>query len=146
MKCIRFKNSSPRLFRRSLEIKKAQTSSRVLCARSVGLPLSCVCACECVYVCACCALNLCGKCFILSPRNLSLSLSSLSSFCLRREMQFTTSSRSLAFLPSPAAKKASSRVTTKALLSSKRSRRKRQSLNHHRAREVKMSTTRRRRK
>ena len=54
-------------------------------------------------------------------------------------MQFTTTSRSLAFLPSPTAKKASSRVT-KALLSSKQYRRKRR-LNHHRVTEVKMSTT-----
>ena len=53
-------------------------------------------------------------------------------------MQFTTTSRSLAFLPSPTAK-ASSRVT-KALLSSKQYRRKRR-LNHHRVTEVKMSTT-----
>ena len=54
MKCvIRFKNSSPRLFRRSLEIKKAQTSSRVLCARrSVGLPLSLAFALASVFVCA----------------------------------------------------------------------------------------------
>ena len=133
---IRFKNTVSSFSSQSRDKKGSNILSRYI-RGAFFFSLSRVCACACVCVCVLC-VKLCGKSSFFPVISRALSLVSLSSFCLRREMQFTTTSRSLAFLPSPTAK-ASSRVT-KALLSSKQYRRKRR-LNHHRVTEVKMSTT-----